>query len=817
MFKNYLKIAWRTIWKNKIFSLINIISLSIGVSASMVIGMMVYFESTFDTFQKDGNLIYRVTTNFIGDGDVGYSSGVAVPLTKVFGDGMIGVRLASTFFQAEPSKVQNKTAETIFKNPENVIYADNNYFKLINYRWLAGAPNTALTLPNEVVLTASRAQKYFPKLAPTQIVGKTLVYNDSVSTKVAGVVADLSKRTDFNFKEFISLKTGFQSELRRDFTSDNWNSTNSATQLFLKLINSNSVDAVKNQLQVLARAHQSEEAKKYGSRRDFQLQPLNDIHFNANYGSFESSESQASRKVLMSLVLVATFLLLLGCINFINLNTAQAAQRAKEIGVRKTLGSSKKQLMFQFMGETFFLTFLSTLVSFLLVALLLKLFADFLPIGLTFSLLSNPTIILYVILLVIIVSILSGLYPSFVLTQFRPISVLKGHTKSGSGKSTVRQSLTVFQFVIAQVFIMATLLVGKQIHYLLNKDMGFKTAAVAYVRTPWSNQDFNKRRLLLQKIKDIPQVNLASLGGNAPASGNTHSTGIDFKDGKREVHTELQFLYGDTSYLNLYQLKLLAGRNLISDTTKELVINEALMRTLGFKNPQDAIGKTIFDGNSNKQNPIVGVVADFNQRSLRSGILPMALIGDWGRHWMSQFQFVHIALQKEHPENWAATIDKVNKAWKEVYPSEDFECTFVDESIKKFYKSETRMASLLNWATGLSILISCLGLLGLVIYTTEKRTKEIGIRKVLGASVVQLAKLLCLDFLGLVGLAFVIALPIAWWGVNKWIEDFTYRTTLSWWLFLISGIGMILIALLTMSFKTLKTANENPVKSLRND
>lgn len=817
MIKNYFKIAWRNIWKSKLFSAINIISLSIGISASLIIGMMVYFENTFDTFHQDGDLIYRVTTNFLDKDGTSYNPGVPVPLTRTAQKGMSGVQNASVFFLAEPAQVENKKADIRFKNPEYVVYADNHYFQLFSYKWLAGTPNIALTEPNEVVLTASRAKKYFPNLDPQQVLGRTLVYNDSVSTKVAGVVADLTERTDFIFKEFISLKTGFQSELKRDLTSDNWNSTNSATQLFFKLTQIDNETAVKKQLTALAAEHESAEAKKYGSKREFQLQPLSDIHFNTNYGIFDFSEGQASKKILLSLIFVAAFLLVLGVINFINLNTAQATQRAKEIGVRKTLGSSKKQLISQFMSETFLLTILSTLVSLLLVPLLLKVFSDFLPSGLNFGFLSNPFIILYLIVLILIVATLSGLYPAFVLTHFNPISVLKGRGAKGENKSRVRQSLTVFQFVIAQVFVMATILVGKQIHFLMTKDMGFKTDAIAYIRMPWTDHDFNKKELLLQKIKSIPEVTLAALGGNAPASTSSHSTDADFIDGKKEIHTELQFLYGDTNYLNIYQLKLLAGRNLSSDTSKEFIINEAMLRTLGFKNPQEAIGKTILDGNSNQNNPIVGVVADFNQRSLRTGIEPMALIGDWGRQWFSQFQFVHISLQKDHPENWSKAIEKVNAAWKEVYPEDDFEYTFVDDAVKRFYQSETKTASLLNWATGLSIIISCLGLLGLVIYTTEKRTKEIGVRKVLGASVVQLAKLLCVDFLLLVGLAFIIALPIAWWGVNYWLANFAYKTTVSWWLFLGSGIGMMLIALLTMSFKTLKTANTNPVKSLRTE
>ncbi|HEA30893.1 MAG TPA: FtsX-like permease family protein [Leeuwenhoekiella sp.] len=817
MISNYFKIAWRNIWKNKIFSFINIISLSIGICASMIIGMMVYFESTFDIFHKNGDSIYRITSDFINPEGTSYNPGVPVPLTRTLQDGLTGVEISNTFFLSEPVKVENNDNDLIYKKPNEVIYTDENYFSLFRYKWLAGSPNDALIQPNEVVLEKSRAKKYFPKIPLQQILGKTLVYNDSINTTVTGVVENISQRTDFIFKEFISLQTGIQSELKRDLTSDNWNSTNSSTQLFIKLNSEDNEAAVLQQLQALAENHESLSAKKYGSRREFHLQPLEDLHFNTNYGVFDNGNSHTSKTVLTGLILVASFLLLLGCINFVNLNTAQATQRAKEIGIRKTLGSSKKQLIFQFLAEAFLLTSFATILSLILTSVLFKVFSEFLPQNLTFDFLLNPVILVSLGILIITVSLLSGLYPAFILTRFKPISVLKGQLIKGQSKSRVRQSLTVFQFVVAQFFIIATLLVGKQIHFLLTKDMGFKTDAVAYVRTPWSDHDFSKRDLLLQKIKAIPQITAASLGGDAPASTNIHSTDIDFKDGKKEVHTELQFLYGDTNYLNIYHLKLLAGRNLISDTTKEFVINEALMRTLGFKNPQDAIGKNILDGNSNQNNPIVGVMADFNQRSLRSGIEPMALIGDWSRKWFSQFQYVHISLQKDHPENWSDAITKVNNAWRQIYPGEDFEYSFVDENVRKFYESETRIATLLNWATALSVIISCLGLLGLVIHTTERRTKEIGIRKILGASILRINVLLCKDFLMLVGIAFIIAVPFAWWGINSWLENFAYKTSLSWWIFAISGIGLFLIALLIMSIKTIRTAMKNPVDSLRTE
>jgi ABC-type antimicrobial peptide transport system permease subunit len=816
MFRNYFKIAWRNLWKNKLFSLINVISLAIGLSASFVIGMMVYYDFTFDKFHPDSDRIYRITTNFVAPEGETFNRGVPAPLGTKMREGMTGVETASFFFTYSPAKVKSSITGRTYERPTFTVFADHNYFDLFHYTWLAGNPRNALLNPNEVVLTEERAKKYFPDLNPQEIVGATLIYNDSINTTVTGIVKNFEKRSDLIFEEFISLQTAAQTDMKDQAINDQWGSTNSASQLFIKISENVTVDRVQKRLDALSKEHESEDAQKFGRTREFYLEPLQDLHFSTDYGISNFGQQPANKATLIGLACIAIFLLLLGCINFINLNTAQATQRAKEIGIRKTLGGSKKQLVFQFLGETFLLTFLATILSIILAFWLLKVFADFIPPGVNFELFANPTIWIFIVALLLIVTLLSGFYPAMVLSHYKPVSVLKNQVVPGKHTSSMRKSLTVFQFVIAQVFIIATILVGKQIQFLMTKDMGFKTEAIAYVSTPWGDQSMDKRIRFMEEIKSLPQIKDVSLGGSPPASLNTTSTTTSyFDDENKEININLQLLYGDANFMDLYEIQLLAGRSLRNDTVREYVINETYLNMLGFTNPQDAIGKFLFPGDDSY--PIVGVMENFNQRSLKSGIEPMALVGDWYRTSYSQFNTIHFSMATGDTGNWSPIVSTAEDSWKNIYPDADFQLNFIDETIADFYKRERSIATLLNWATGLSVLISCLGLFGLVIYTTARRTKEIGIRKILGASLVQLNLLLCKDFMKLVALAFLIAAPIAWWGLQNWLQDFAFKTELSWWVFFFSGLAMLFIALIIMSIRTLSTAMKNPVKSLRTD
>ena len=815
MIQNYLKIAFRSITKHKFFSAIKIISLAIGLSASFVIGLMVYYDLTFDKFHPNVDNIHRITTEFTTPEGKFYNSGVPVVLGMDLKEGLPGIETVAPVFLTYPLHVKNTETEKLFKKPDYVVYADQGYFNLFEYEWLAGSTEKILENPNELVLSENRARKYFPDTALNDIIGGTLVYQDTIPLKVTGIVANFKERTDLIFEEFISMKTAESSDLTSLMEYPGWGSTSSASQLFVGLANNVNVTTVQSELDKIAKAKADPETKEYDQTRIFYLQPLADLHFDPNYNSFDFSKSRASKSVLISLGCIALFLLLLGCINFINLNTAQATQRAKEIGIRKTLGSSKRQLVLQFLGETFLLTLTAGFLSLFLSLGLLHAFSDFVPDGLSFELFSDPWVIAFISVLLLLVTFLSGFYPGLVLSHFKPVSVLKNQILTKGDKSSLRKYLTVFQFVIAQIFIIGTLLVGKQLNFLMTKDMGIKTEAVANIRTPWHHESMEKRIRFMEEIEAQPLVKDVSLSSHPPASFSSNSSHVTYFDDEKEINTSLLFLYGDRNYLNLYDIELLAGRNHLNDTIREFVINESYLKLLGFKTPQDALGEML---KINEESyPIVGVMEDFNQRSLKSGIEPMAFAGDWYRERFVRFNTVHFSLEAGQSENWPETIAQIEKSWNAIYPDADFEVRFMDDIVQRFYEQEQKTSTLLQWATGLSIIISCLGLLGLVVYTTERRTKEIGIRKVLGASLTQLNLLLCKDFLILVGIAFVIAAPIAWYGMKYWLEDFSYKTDMSWWVFLLSGVAMGVISLIIMSIRTIAKANANPVKSLRTE
>jgi putative ABC transport system permease protein len=671
-----------------------------------------------------------------------------------------------------------------------------------------------------VVITESRAKQYFPGSDLSRAIGRTITYDDSITATVTGILKDPDVITDFKFKEFISRSTIYNSGLKENMGNTEWRSINGSSQYFIKLRSGTRSAQIESQLAQLRKKY-AKDKDEHGDYMVQHLQPLYDIHFNADYDSF--NERIAHKPTLYGLILVATFLLVLGCINFVNLTTAQASQRAKEIGIRKTLGSSARQLIIQFLGETFLLTLISLLVSLALTPWLLQVFSDFIPKDLHFSLRQQPGIVGFLAVLLVVVTLLSGFYPAFVLAGFKPVLVLKNRIAVGTGtrKTWLRQTLTVSQFVIAQVFIMATLIVGRQIRYSLDADLGFKKEGIVYfnVPFPWGNQDRqqftrleNQRQVLLGKIRSIPGIELASEGAEVPSSGSANSNGMTYKDGKKEIHTQVQTKSGDSNYLALYHIRLLAGRNAQpSDTMQELVINQTYAKLLGFTDPRLAIGKIV--GNNTKF-PIVGVMTDFHQASMHASIKPLAFYSASNWYWC-----IHVALKPQTAagSNWKATIARIEKAFKEVYPNEDFSAKFFDENIAKFYTAEQNIARLLRWATGLTVFISCLGLLGLVIYSTNLRVKEIGVRKVLGASVTQIVSILSKDFVKLVAVAFLVAAPIAWWASWKWLESFAYRATIGWWIFPVSGLSMIILALLIMGFRTVRAANANPINSLRSE
>ena len=816
MLKNYFVVALRSFWRNKVFSTINILGLSIGISASLVIFLIVSYDLGFDHFQPNGDRVFRITSNFNFQGNPFGTPGVCSPLAEAIKKEATGLELVAPLYSADDiSKVTapypDANHPAIFRKQFDIIYADTAYCSLMGSTWLAGSPKTALSEPYQTVLTESSARKYFPGLGYNQLLGQHLIFADSITTTITGIIKDIDRQTDFNFKTLISWSTLTTPRLQPQYYTG-WGGANSASQLFVRVKPGTTREALTAKLKAVYLAHNKPDPKD-NNTTTFLPQPLADLHFNTTYGAFDNGGGYVHKPTLYGLLAVAAFLLVLACINFINLTTAQATHRAKEIGIRKTMGGQRTQLALQFLNETFLLTVIATALSIALAPLLLKAFSDFVPKELHFNLTRQPEIIPFLLALIIGVSLLSGIYPAFVLSGYKPVLVLKNQAFSGTAKTRaawMRKSLTVSQFVIAQVFIIATILVGRQISYALNKDLGFKKEAIVYFNTPY-NRPATQANVLLQKLKAIPGIDLISRSNQPPASGATNTTIAKYANGKKEIKTELQLLQADTNYIRLYHLNLLAGSNLTQcDTTNALIINETYAHTLGFTDARKAVGIQLNWNNSTK--PVVGIVADFHQKSLHNPIKPLAIIN--GTNFAYNFD---IAL---HPQNadgaaWKTTIAQIATAYKALYPEDEFSSQFFDESITQFYTKETNASSLLVWSTGLAIFISCLGLLGLVIYITNQRTKEIGIRKVIGASVTHLVFLLSRDLIKLVGLAILIAMPIAWWGSNKWLENFAYKTTLSWWMFAASGATLLLIAFIVLGLRTVKAATANPVNSLR--
>ena len=814
MIKSYLLVAVRNFWRNKIFSAINVMGLAIGISASLVLFLIVYYEFSFDKFEKDSDSIFRVVMEIKDNGESNYSAAVPAPLADAAATEITGIEQTVPLLQfqgdatAKVSVVnKNSPKTTVYKKQADIIFTNKDYFATLPYSWLQGSLNNSLEAPFTVVLTESRARQYFPNQPLQKIIGEVITYNDTLQTTVTGVVKDLKKNTFFTQQEFISVATVMKTALRKSFMMDVWSDWMAYSQLFVKLRTGTSKKNTEANLNGLLDKYNKNPGQ--GPKMALVLQPLNDVHF--NYGSV--GHRTAHKPTLYGLLAVAIFLLLLGCINFINLTTAQSAQRAKEIGIRKTIGSSRKQLIFQFLSETFLTTTIATILAIVVMPLLLNMFSDFIPEGLQVDLLQQPRPVVFLVLLIIAVSLFSGIYPAMVLSALLPANVLKNQKILGlTGKAGLRKTLTVFQFVIAQFFVIATLMVSKQINYTLNKDLGFKKEAIITFMIPRDTSSTN-RHVLLQKINAIPEIQMASMGYMPPAADGPAYTNVTYNDANVEAVKNVQIRWGDTNFLNLYRIKLLAGRNVSqSDTIKEFVINETYAKAIGFQQPADAIGKQLnFNGNLK---PIVGVIRDFHEQSLHAPVEPVVFAS-----FNNRSNFFHVALKPINAEgtSWQAAIGKLEKAFKQVYPEGDFSYSFFDESIAKFYTSEQNISRLLNWATGLAILISCLGLLGLVIYTTNLRRKEIGIRKVVGASVAQIVSILSKEFIKLVVIAFLIAMPVASWAVHNWLQDFSYRTEMSWWIFALSGCLMLFIASLTLSVQTIRVAMANPVKSLRTE
>lgn len=807
MLKNFVIIAWRNLLRNKLHSLINVAGLCIGIAACLVIYLIVSHEFSFNKGFAGYDKIYRIHSSFSGLFS-GLNRGVPTATAGVVDKDFTGLTAVAPI-HVYTSKIQipGKPEKKEIEKREGVVIASSEFFKVFDaYEWLAGSAS-GLDEPFQVVLTKSRANLYFGPGEASSFIGREVIYRDSLSVSVAGIVNDLPFNSDIDFHDFISFPTIEKSWIGKNILLDDWTSVNSSSQLFVRLDDATPPAQLEAQLPILAKAYKDKSS--FDAENKFTIQPLSDLHFGTSTGIFDYSRTPAHLPTLTTLIIVAFLLIIIGAINFINLETAIALRRAKEVGVRKVMGSTQSTLVLQFLFESLGITLVAVLLALPLTEFALYYFKEFMPSGVTLDIVK---LLPALGIILVVVSFFAGLYPAFVLSSFLPVVALKNQFSiAGRNASSVmlRKSLIVFQFTIAQVLIIATLIVGTQINFMLTKDLGFKRDAIVYFDVPW-REPIEKATVLKNELNNLSSVASISRSSDTPTAEGWSSSIITYTD-KEEIKLSAYRKFGDPAYLPMYGIQLLAGRNVsASDTIKELIINETMMKQLGIRNPQEAIGKEI--EYSQVKVPIVGVVKDFHIQSLHNKVEPV-MIGDES----GNFTCFNIQLKNTDDHRLGESMAAIEKAWKKVYPESTLDIKFLDDTVRNLYETEMRTSKLSSTAMMLAIFISCLGLFGLASFTSNQRTKEIGIRKVLGATAQSIVLLLSKDFIFLVLLAFALAAPIAWVGGNLWLQDFAYHTTISYWLFIVTALSAVLLAFATVSYKTLKAAHHNPVESLRSE
>ncbi len=807
MFKNYFKTAFRSLIKNKFYTSINVIGLAVGLATCLLIMLYVLDELSYDRYNVNADRIYRVN-NEIKFGDNYFDMAVAPAL------------MGSTMVREIP-QVQQYTrlrwygSFLVKKGNENIQegrvgFADSSLFDVFTLPMIDGDPKTALKESHSLVITETIAKKYFNS---TDVVGKTMVINDTGNYKITGVIKDIPKQSHFNFDFFVPMIENNRSN------EDNWLSENWNTYILLK--QNADVKQVEAQLNPMMDRYVGPELKSVINQNldDFKktsgyvrasLTPLTDIHLHSNKTGEMDSNGNAEFVYIFSAI--ALLILLIACVNFMNLSTARSSNRAKEVGVRKVLGSLKKDLVEQFLTESLLMSVIALIFAVLITWLLLPYFNQLTEKDIQPATLFQPEMMISLVILVLIVGLLAGSYPAFFLSSFQPIDVLKGKLSGGFKRSWLRNALVVFQFAISIILIFGTVVIYNQLSYIHNKDVGFNRNQVITINHTDALRD--QATTFRNELLQISGVQNATISGYLPVNYNRSndayftSPALDAKTGM-----SMQSWTVDENYVSTLGIKMLQGRNFSSqfgtDSTG-IIINEAAAKFLATK---DLLNKKLYSIKDMQTKEldefhVIGVIKNFNFSSLRDVVTPLALF--YGKDEGN----ISVRINSTDIPN---VIVQIKNKWKSIAPSQPFDYSFMDEDFNKLYTTEQRTGQIFITFAVLAIVIACLGLFGLITFAAEQRIKEIGIRKVLGASVSNITGMLTKDFLKLVIISSAIAFPVAWWAMHIWLEAFAYRISISWWVFCIAGVLALLIALLTVSFQAVKAAIANPVKSLRTE
>lgn len=797
MIRNYFKIAFRNLWKHKVFSFINITGLAVGMTACFLIFLYVNFELSYDSFHKKGDRIYRLVCGAktpTETMDYGVASWAMAPnIQQEFPEVASFVRVSFTSLLVRKDELKFQE--------DKVLRADSSFFQVFDFNLLSGDARTALKRPFSIVLSESAAKKYFGNEDP---LGQTLTLprNDTVAfATITGVMQDMPENSQIKTDILISLST-YTQVLSPEF-DEQWMVFDATSYLLLKP----GAEAAKLE----AKFPGFLDNKIGGEMKDSQqyltlfLEPLEEVYLHSTrQGAVETGNIQH----VVTFSIIAGFILLIACFNFVNLTTARAAERAKEVGVRKVVGAVKKHLTLQFIGESVLLCLMAFVVAIIFSALLIPVFNHLAGKTITPGIFASGSPVLILLLAAIGIGLLAGSYPAWVLSSFRPVTVLKGRFTTGAKGILLRKGLVVTQFAISLALIAATIIVYRQLGYMRSQDLGFQKDQMMVIDTHWDRAG----EALKRSIEGLAGVNAVAFSSAVPGGVNPLAySEIENNQGYMQA-ASVDLYFVDFDFIDEYQMKMAAGRpfsnQFSADSSEAMIVNETAVKKFGYSSPDQIIGKDFKQWG--REGKIIGVVKDFHFTSLRQDIRPLTMRIDGPDNW-------NLLSVNVRASDLPSTIAFIEKAWNRIVPNRPFSYSFLDESFGRQYRSEERFGNLFSYFAVLAILISCLGLLGLASYSILQRTKEIGIRKVMGASVINVVTLLSKDFVLLVGIAVLIATPVAWYGMNTWLEKFAYRINVEWWVFALAGSLVLMVALLTISFQSVKTALTNPVKSLRSE
>ncbi|TVZ58346.1 putative ABC transport system permease protein [Flavobacteriaceae bacterium MAR_2010_105] len=812
MIRNYIKIAWRSLKSNKLFTAVNIFGLTVGLASCMLICLYIYHEYSYDKHHDNVEQLYQVGTVLKRtDGDIrtaGTPYGIADALQQEFPEIDNITRLVSLF-------VDDKTLIQFDNNGTSQVYyeskgylTDASFFNFFNYDFIEGQPETALQQPNSIVISEAIAAKIFGN---EKALDQTLQIESNTNGRgtyvVKGVFKSSNNPSHIDGRFFMSFVGGALDNYVKSQTSM---AGNNFVFTYLKLNKGANQDAITAKFPGFVDKYLGADLKKAGFNKEQFLIPVKDIHLKS--GMSENVSTSGSPKQLYILLSIAAFILLIACINYMNLSTARSSKRAGEVGVRKVLGAQKSNLITQFLSESILLALMAFIIA---IGIVWSLFSTFERIsGKEFAYSNNQYLTLGAAFLIVslLVGLFAGSYPAFFLSAFKPIKVLKGRVTNSLAATTLRKGLVVFQFTIAIILIVSSLVIFNQMEYLKSTDLGFAQdqQIVVPLRSETSVNAYQNIKIDLEKFTAIKAVGAAAY---YPGIFNPED-GLFYKEGQNmDLAKHVFFNRVDHDFLKTLEIKLVAGRLFsepFADSTG-IVLNEKAIGEFGFNTAEDAIGKKIFTERQSTlySNEIVGVVKDFHFKDLKSPITPFAFALELNNY---NYMVVHVEEDKI-----SKAIAEISSVWTKSNPNQPLEYTFLNEDFQKNYVSENRLSSIVGYFTLVAILISCLGLFGLISFSADQRKKEIGVRKVLGASISNIVKTLSVEFLVLVLIAILLALPLAYWAMDKWLQEFAYSVGLSWWLFGIAASITLLIAMLTVSHQAVKAAIANPVINLRTE